>query len=415
MVFMLKRNISVSDGFKEAWSSLLKNKARSFLTFLGLTIGVLSLISVMTVIAGANEFAAKKIATLGSNAFEITKIEDISKGIQAVIKSFRRKNIDYHQYMEFKRKLKSADRIGARVSRTTMVKFGKNYMEDVSIVGETADMIYISNDEIEDGRYFTQNEEFYSKPVCVIGNDIKKELFPNIDPIGKLLTIKGLKFKIIGTYKSKGSVLGQSMDNFVTIPISQFFKLFGSRRSLDIFVYVNNPNEINKVMEEARTILRNIRKRKYNMKDDFTFVTSDSTMSLFHTITDNFFLVFILLSAVSAIIGGIVIMNIMLVVVAERKMEIGIRRALGATKGDILFQFIIETLIICISGGICGIFGGFLTASIFGHITGAPAVVKWWVAMFGVITSSSIGLFFGIYPAIKAANLDPVEAIRSET
>ncbi len=411
---MFKKNISFRDGLKEAWGSLLQNKVRSFLTFLGLTIGVLSLISVMTVIAGANEFAANKIATLGSNVFKITKVEDISKGIRAVIRSFRRKNIDYHQYQEFKRKLKSAKYIGARASRTTLVKFGNNYMEDVSIVGETSDMIYISDDTIADGRYFTKNEAFFGKSVCVIGNDIKKELFPGLDPIGKIISIRGRKFKVIGTYESKGSVLGQSMDNFVTIPISQFFKLFGSRRSLDIFVYVDNPERIDSVIEEARTIMRNIRKRRYNMEDDFTFVTSDSTMSIFHTITDNFFLVFILLSAVSAIIGGIVIMNIMLVVVTERKMEIGVRMALGATKGDILFQFLIETLIICLAGGLCGILGGFLTAKIFGQITGAPAVVKWWVALFGVLTSSSIGLFFGIYPAMKAANLNPVEAIRSE-
>ena len=410
----IKRNISLKDCIKEAWRSLLKNKVRTFLTFLGLTIGVLSLISVMTVIAGANDFVANKIATLGSNVFEITKVEDISKGIDALIRSFRRKNIDWNQYKKFKRKLEGAKFIGAEISRSGMVKFGDNFMEDVSIKGDTSEMIFISDDEILDGRYFSSNEELFSKPVCVIGYEIKKELFPHVDPIGKIIKIEGWKFKVIGVYNSKGTILGQSMDNFVTIPITMFFKLFGSRRSLNIFVYVDNVNDIDGVMEEARTILRNIRKRKYNQEDDFTFVTSDSTMSLFHTITDNFFLVFILLSAVSAIIGGIVIMNIMLVVVTERKMEIGIRRALGATKGDILFQFLVESLIICFAGGVFGILGGFLAAKIFGAIAGAPASVKWWVALLGVVLSSSIGIFFGIYPALKAANMDPVEAIRSE-
>jgi len=402
------------DIIRMAMRALFENRLRSMLTLLGLVIGVSSLILVMTIIESANNYVAEQIANLGTNVFKVTKLANISDGINEFIKSFRRKDITLENFLYLRDNTRFALRMGAEVSTRDMVRYGNDYIEDSSIEGTTANMIEINTREIYDGRYFSEQDELAARRMCVIGWAIGDKLFAGVDPVGKYIKIGQSPYLVIGICKEIGTVLGYNQDNFIVIPISTFLKKFGQRRSLDILVQTRHPEEMEPSMDEVRGLMRMLRHRKYKQTDDFSLITSDTTLDLFHSISDSFFLVFLMLTAVAAIVGGIVIMNIMLVSVSERVMEIGVRRAVGARRRDILQQFLMESLIICVAGGIIGVLIGMLGASIFTTFAEMPAGVESWVAIFGVGVSSLIGIFFGIYPSWKAACLDPVEALRSE-
>lgn len=410
----MKQRVSAWDLFTAAIRQMLEHRLRSFLTLLGLTIGVTSLITVMTIIQGANDYVADQIANLGSNVFQVTKLANISEGIDAFIRSFRRKDITWDNYLYLRGNLQHAWRVGAQATASTTVRFGNLEVQDTAVEGVTANMADIRNRELVDGRFFHEQEFHFARPVCVIGWDLRDKLFAGRDPVGKTVRIGAAPYQVLGYCKKLGGIPGFSQDNFVIIPLTLFFKRFGARRSLDLYVQTRTPEDFEPAMDEVRIYLRGIRGRSYNQEDDFTLVTSDTTISLFHSITDNFFLVFLMLSAVAAVVGGIVIMNIMLVSVTDRVMEIGVRRAVGARQRDILVQFLMESLVICVMGGAAGVALGFATAALFTRLAGVPAGIKLWVAAFGVALSSLIGLFFGIYPAWKAARLDPVEALRAE-
>lgn len=411
---MRARKVYVSDLLGLAVKSLLENRLRASLTLLGLAIGVMSLITVMTVIQGANDYVATRIANLGSNVLQVTKLANISEGIDAFVRSFRRKDITWDDYQAARVRVGSALRAGARASSLTVARYADNSVDDCAVEGCTASMIDIGTREIEDGRFYTDQEQRFSRRVCVIGWDLRDKLFPGEDPLGKTLKVGDAPYLVVGVCKQLGNVVGVSQDNFVMVPISSFFKQYGQRRSLDIFFQASDTEEIGQVIDEARVVMRALRNLKYQQEDDFTVLTSDSTIDLFHSITDNFFLVFLLLTAVSAVVGGIVIMNIMLVSVSERTMEIGVRRAMGATRRHVLAQFLLESLLLCVTGGVVGVSLGLAAASTFNRMAGMESAVRLWVAAFGVGLSSAIGLFFGIYPAWKAAWLDPIEALRQE-
>jgi putative ABC transport system permease protein len=404
----------VTDLFKLAGRSLTENRLRSFLTLLGLVIGVSSLILVMTIIESANTYVSDQIADLGTNAFKVTKLANISDGIDAFIKSFRRKDITWENYEFLSDNLRKSSQIGAEVSTRNFVRFKNNYIEESSVDGWSANMIDIGTREIADGRFFSIQEQQYSRRICVIGWDIRKNLFENQDPIGQYIKIGATPYLVIGVCEEIGNILGQSQDNFVIIPITTFQKKYGQRRTLDLLVQTGSPSDMDAAIDEVRSFLRTLRHRKFDEDDDFSIITADTTLDLFHSISDNFFLVFLMLTAVAAIVGGIVIMNIMLVSVTERVMEIGVRRAVGARRRDILNQFLLESLLLCLVGGIIGVLLGMAGAYLFTSLADMPAGVEPWVAGFGVLLSSTIGIFFGIYPSWRAAGLDPVEALQAE-
>ena len=406
--------VSIGDQVLISARLLRENPLRTFLTLLGLTIGVMSLITVMTVIEGANDYVADQIADLGTNVFQVTKLANISEGIDAFIKSFRRKDITWENYTYVRDTARHALHVGAQATYPAVVRYRDQSIQDSRAEGVSANMLAIRNRELVDGRFFNDQELHFSRPVCVIGWDIRENLFAGVDPLGKTLRVGDTPFRIIGVCEKLGSIFGQSQDNYVMVPLTVFIKMYGSRRSLDLYVQTRDLEDFEPAMEEVRIYLRAVRHRTYHQEDDFTIVTSDTTIGLFKDITGNFFLVFIMLSAVAALVGGIVIMNIMLVVVSDRVMEIGVRRAVGASRRDVLLQFLIESLLICTIGGLGGVMLGFAAAQAFGSAAGVPVAVKTWVAVFGVGLSSTIGLFFGIYPAWLAARLDPVEALRAD-
>src|SRR5258707_6001283 len=266
---------------------------------------------------------------------------------------------------------------------------------------------------VESGRYFTAAEAEHRANVCLIGDTVVQGLFLGVDPIWRNVRIGNDEFMVIGIMEKVGSVLGQDQDNFVTVPLSVFLRIQGIHSSLTINVKAR-AGSFESAQDQAQLILRSRRHLTGNMENDFFIGTKESYMALWRSISSAFFGVFILVSAISVVIGGIVIMNVMLVSVNLRRREIGVRRAVGATKRDILRQFMLESVMQCIAGGIAGISLGFLVALALRTYTPFPASVQTWVAVLGVILSSVVGLFFGIYPAVRASQLDPVVALRSD-
>jgi len=384
------------------------------LTLLGLIVGVMTLILVMTIVQGANLYVEEKIANLGTNVFQVSKTPLVVTDFQEFIRAQRHKDLSLEDLQAVRTQCTACAGIGAQVQATTTVKYGNESGEDTSIRGVTANMAEISTINIEDGRYLSSFEEYSAALVCIVGRDVVDHLFPEVSAIGKTIRIRNQPYQVIGIAERIGNVLGQSQDNFVLIPINTFFKDFGSRRSITIHVKCSTTEAIAPAQAQVRTILRNCRHITYNNPDTFYMATADTFLSLWSSISSAFFMVFIMISSIASIVGGIVIMNIMLVSVTERTKEIGIRRAVGARRTDILWQFLVEALVQCIVGGLIGILLGFLLAVLVRQFTPFPASVQAWVAVTGVVLSTLIGLFFGIYPAKKASLLDPIEALRRE-
>jgi putative ABC transport system permease protein len=266
------------------------------------------------------------------------------------------------------------------------------------------------------GRYFTPGEDRHAAYVGIIGASLVDQFFPYENPIGKIIRTGSLQFTVIGTFQKIGSVLGQDQDNFVVIPMNTFLKVRGARTSLTLEIKASGGGKnFEAAQDEARVIMRARRHDPPGQDDSFFIGTAQSYIALWQSISGSFFAVFVMVSSISAVVGGIVIMNVMLVSVTQRTREIGVRRAVGAKKSDILRQFLAESLLQCLIGGSVGIAIGFGCALAIRTLTSFPASVQTWVAILGLAISSAIGLFFGIYPARKAANLDPVNALRTET
>jgi putative ABC transport system permease protein len=296
-----------------------------------------------------------------------------------------------------------------------LVRYQGHEVQDANMIGYTPNMATIDTRTLTLGRYFTDLEDRHAAHVCVVGDNLVKEFFTGVDPIGRIIRVGSEEFTVIGTFERIGSVLGQDQDNFLVIPLTTYLHLTGARNSLTIHVMAAGGEQIfQRAQDEARMTLRARRHITGNRDEDFFIGTAESYISLWQSISGAFFAVFVMVSSISAVVGGIVIMNVMLVSVTERTKEIGIRRAVGATQSDILRQFLTESVIQCVVGGIIGISIGFACALALRKFTSFPASVRTWVAILGVILSSIIGLFFGIYPATKAAKLDPVVALRTE-
>jgi putative ABC transport system permease protein len=274
-------------------------------------------------------------------------------------------------------------------------------------------MADIDTRSVERGRYFTPSEAEHRANVCLIGDTLVQQLFLGVDPVGKILRLGTEEFTVIGVMEKVGSVLGQDQDNFVVVPLSVFLRMQGPHNSLTINIRTRG-EKFQEAQDQATLILRGRRHLTAEMENDFFIGTKESYMALWRSISSAFFAVFIMVSAISVVIGGIVIMNVMLMGVTARKREIGVRRAVGATKLDIMRQFIAESVLQCIAGGLIGIGLGFLAALALRTYSPFPASVQTGVAVMGIAMSSAVGLFFGIYPAVRAANLDPIVALRSD-
>jgi putative ABC transport system permease protein len=407
--------LNVRDNIFLSVDALRAHKLRAALTILGLTMGVATLITVMTIVQGANTYVEQKIANLGTSVFRVARTPFAVADFTIIAKALKNKKIDYDDVLAVRESCPSCNFVGASANTTLLVTYKNKEVQDATLYGYTPNMADIDTRTLLRGRYFSESEDFHSANVCIIGENIVQEFFPDTDPVGHVIRAANVEFTIIGTFEKIGSVLGQDQDKFLIIPLATFLKFRGARNSLTIEVKsLEGQDAYQSAQDEATMVLRSRRHVAAGQENNFFIGTAQSYLTLWESISGAFFGVFVMVSSISAVVGGIVIMNVMLVSVTERTKEIGIRRAIGATQQDVLRQFLAESIVMCLIGGIVGIGIGFGCALLLRTVTSFPAAVKAWVAVLGVVLSSGIGMFFGIYPAVKASKLDPVTALRAD-
>ena len=404
----------LSDSVSQSLASLKAHRLRTVLTIVGLMMGVATLITVMTIVQGANLYVEQKIANLGTNVFQAARTPFAATDFNIILKALKYKHIEFADLEAVRENCQHCLAVGASGNTTAKVRYGDNELADVNVNGHTANMADIDTRTLVQGRYFTPSEEERSAQVVLIGDSLVQNFFAGTDPIGRAIRVANGEYIVIGTFEKIGSVLGQDQDNFVILPITEFLRL-RPRFSLTLNILARPGDaSFQAAQDEVTVTLRARRHVRPGQENDFFLGTKESYIALWQSISGAFFAVFVMVSSISAVVGGIVIMNVMLVSVTERTKEIGVRRALGATKKDISKQFLTESVMQCIVGGFVGVSAGFGIALLLRNFTAFPASVQTWVAILGLVLSSLIGLFFGIYPATRAANLDPITALRME-
>ena len=401
------------ESIKIALAAIWANKLRSFLTVLGNIVAVTSIIAVVSLVQGIDDYVSDAIvADLGVGTFTIDRF-----GMITSEEEFEKVAGNPDVTERDATAVRTADRVRVVMSKAESngeVRYKDRVIESVSITGVSRDFAEFGGYKVERGRLLTPPEIDRKRPVALIGWDVADKLFPDEDPIDKVITVAGSHMRVVGVNEKKGSMFGNSQDQFTVIPIGLSRKLFGARQRISLTAKPLDPRETDKAMEDATVAMRIVRRLKPMQRDNFGIVTSDTFLSMFRQITKGIFGVLIGVVALSLVVGGIVIMNIMLMVVSERTAEIGLRKALGARKKDIIWQFLIESIALSTLGGIVGTALGFSAAWIVTKFTPMPASVHVYSVAMGIGMTAVVGLFFGLYPSIKAAKLDPIEALRRE-
>jgi len=407
------RFLTTAESISMALASLWSRRLRSFLTLLGIIIGVATVITVVSILQGMNQYVVRTLSSFGSDSFFISKFGIITSHEQ-FLEARRRKNISMEQMESLKDYCSLCREVGASVGRPLQVKYGRDYIDDVEVTGVTDNILVTDDYHLAEGRMFTPSDVLHKRPVCVIGNEIREILFPGRDPIDREIKVGRLRLTIIGTIDKRGTFLGQSLDNFLLMPITLYRKTYGSKQSIDIHVKARRREEMESTKDQAKFFFRAIRGLKRGDEDDFGIVTTNALVDTYNNFTGMAYLVLIGVASISLLIGGIVIMNIMLVSVTERIKEIGIRKALGAKRSDIIGQFLAESVTISTVGGLIGIIAGAAIATAVSHFSSLPSSIEPWAVIAGIIVSGGVGICFGTYPAVKAARMDPILALRQE-
>jgi putative ABC transport system permease protein len=408
--------VNYLEAIRVALQSLWANKLRSVLTLLGVVIGISSVIAVVTFVSGINDYVAKKIFNLGADVFIISKMSQVETNVEHYLEAEKRKNIDMDDYQAVKEACHNCDYVGALMSGTARVKHNEQSIEDTTVQGITPSIATILDTDLTSGRMLNETDLNNHLQVAVVGTDIVEHLLSGTDPLGQEIRLNGWTYQVIGIGKKKGKTLGQSADNYVMIPITVYLKEYGSHNnSIQIWAKAAaTGNPLNQAIDEARVAMRAHRHNRPGQDDSFEVETNASLLGIWSGLSNTFFMATIGIAGVSLVVGGIVIMNIMLVSVTERTREIGIRKALGAKRDDVLLQFLIESVILALVGGALGVLLGVGIAESGTALIGMPSSIKLWAVGAGLIVAASVGVFFGVYPARKAARLDPIVALRFE-
>ncbi|MBA2260117.1 MAG: ABC transporter permease [Acidobacteria bacterium] len=397
-----------------ALSAIWTNKLRSFLTVLGNIVAVTSIIAVVSLIQGMNVYVTEAIVTdVGADNFTIQRMPVVrTSEDEERVRNNPRLTFDEAQAVR-----RFSDRIAAVAAQTqasTRVTYRNQSLDRLQVQGVSRDYLFFSTFDAEQGRLISQTEIDRNRPVVLLGYQTADRLFGPEDPLDKSIKVAGRHFRVVGVSKKKGSVFGQSQDEFAVIPLGAFQKIFGSRPNMQFLVKPRTPEVVKAAMDDATVAMRVQRRLGPRDPDNFGMYTSDTLLNLYHTATTGIFAVLVGVVALSLVVGGIVIMNIMLMVVTERTREIGLRKALGARRRDIIWQILTESVTLSVFGGIVGIILGFGLAVLISRLSPLPAAVQWWAVTLGLGITATVGLFFGLYPAMRAARLDPIEALRRE-
>jgi putative ABC transport system permease protein len=405
------------EAIRIALQSLWANKLRSVLTLLGVVIAVATVIAVETFVNGINGYVAEKIFNLGADVFIVSKAPNVITNTDEFLESQKRKDIRYEDFLAVQEACTACKNVGAAARQNDVrIKYNEQNSNDTIARGWTPGMAAIYDLDLKEGRPLSDADVNAGSNVVVIGSDIAEKLMPGVDPLNKEIRVGGQPYMVIGVALPKGKTLGQSLDNWVVIPLTSWYRQFGGQRvSLNIWAKsegVGAPLEA--AIDQVRVVMRSRRHDAPGQPDSFVAETNQSFLSMWANLSGTFFMVAVALASISLIVGGVVIMNIMLVSVTERTREIGIRKALGARSGDVMQQFLIESSTLSLIGGAIGVMLGIAVAKTVTILIGMPSEVKLWTVFAGLFTAASVGVFFGVYPARQAAKLDPITALRFE-
>ena len=404
--------MTIPELFRVSGTALVRHKMRAFLTLLGVIFGVGTVVAVISVVSGMNYYVREKLFDLNPDVIIFSKYGIIMSREEWLIAK-KRRNITMVDMNVVRAECRLCEQVGGEAERNRPLKNGDRKLSDVDVQGHTPNMAELSRFDIASGRYFSETEYDLSAPVAVVGWDVQDQLFPGQDPIGRTFKIDGFPVKVIGTLAKQGTVLGQSRDNVVYVPLTLFKKHIAPSSNIDIYIRPRGGVEhATAAVDEVRTVLRSLRKAKFDKDDPFGIVTADMLQAVWVNFSKGAVGLTILISGISLFVGAIVIANIMFVSVVERTKEIGVRRALGARKRDITLQFLLEAALLSGVGGVIGVMlggGVALLVNIF-----FVAQVKLIFIVMGVGVATVTGLLAGLIPATRAGNLPPVEALRYE-
>ncbi len=409
--------MQIFQGMSIALGALRENKLRTFLTLLGNIVGTMSVIAVVSLIGGIDDYVKEKVAGEGSNVFSIERfnffeaITDLDAFLEAIARNPRIKLSDV-DYMSGR--IPSASYIAASADNQAQVSYRDEWADRITIRGRSEEYPMIEDAPLFTGRHISRLEDQKSANVAVLGWEVYTRLFPRGDPLGVRIKIGRKHFTVIGVVEDLGTVLGESQNRFVYVPINTFLKIYGSRTSIAIKVKAADITLLDQAVDEATMAMRIRHGLRPMEEDDFSIVTSENLISLWEKISTSIFNALIFIVSIALVVGGVVLMNVMLVSVTERTKEVGLRKALGARKTNIIWQFIVEAVTLSLIGGIIGILTGFTIAAVISIVSPLPYVVAPWSIAAGLIVTFVIGIVFGTYPASKAASLDPVVALHSE-
>lgn len=403
------------EAFKLALQSLWANKLRSILTLIGVVMGVASVIMVITLVNGANRYVSTKLSGYGADVFTVNKMKSVIFTPEEYFKFQKRKILRMEDYQAVRDNCPDCGEVGALLAKSTHVVANGKSSNNTQVRGYTWTMLSLNNISIDLGRGFTQADEDHATKDAIIGYDIIDNLLGEGDPIGKEIRVDGIPYTVVGVGERQGKTLGQSQDNWVAVPITTYQQTYGYNDSVNIYCRAaGNAEVMERAKDEVRVLMRTRRHNGPGQPDDFEIETNDTFLDIWKQISSLFASVVLGLASIALVVGGVVIMNIMLVSVTERTREIGVRKALGARQSDVLIQFLIESAFLALVGGAFGVIGGVLVGKLITIFVGFPTAVPLWAILLGLLLATSVGIFFGVYPASKAAKLDPVVALRAE-
>jgi putative ABC transport system permease protein len=397
-----------------ALKAIRANKVRAILTALGIMIGVMNVVAMVALISGINASVLDLFRSMGTNTFTVTKMPAGNINYEQYLEYIRRPDFSYDDAEALAELCPAVEAVSPQTFVLRKIKRGSESTRSIAIMGVTPEYQYVSDSDVGDGRFFAWPEADRRRQVAVLGAPVAEHLFPGEDPIGENVLIGNRRFRVVGVMEPMGQLFGQNLDDYVVVPYKTVGKVFGERLTTRLAVKAKSGELIDDAMEQVSRVLRTRRGLKSDEDDNFEIITQEQLVEMYENLTNVTWIVMIGISAIALVVGGVGIMNIMMVSVTERTREIGIRKAVGARSRDVMTQFLVESAVLSALGGVLGLAAAFGLATIVSSATPMPATIEIWSIFLAIGVSVTVGVFFGLYPASKAAKLDPIVALRYE-